>query len=113
MKLTITKSEGAIIQKLIADRKSDIHNIGGDSKQAERLSKLNKKIARQIKKQYKSPYVITSAVLITYDGKKIPLENIESEIMTRPIQLTKERILDAFSTMKDKPVNVELKIKHI
>ena len=37
MKLTITKSEGAIIQKLIADRKSDIHNIGGDSKQAERL----------------------------------------------------------------------------
>lgn len=115
MKLTVTKSEGAIIQKLIADRKSDIHNIGGDSKQAERLSKLNKKIARQIKKQYKdmSPYVITSAVLITYDGKKIPLENIESEIMTRPIQLTKERILDAFSMMKDKPVDVELKIKHI
>nr|DAK73743.1 MAG TPA: hypothetical protein [Caudoviricetes sp.] len=27
MKLTITKSEGAIIQKLIADRKSDIHNL--------------------------------------------------------------------------------------
>lgn len=114
MKLTVTKSEGATIQKLIEDRKSDIHNIGGDSKQAERLSKLNKKIARQIKKQYKtSPYVITSAVLITYDGKKIPLENIESEIMTRPIQLTKERILDAFSMMKDKPVDVELKIKHI
>lgn len=57
MKLTITKSEGATIQKLIEDRKSDIHNIGGDSKQAERLSKLsklNKKIARQIKKQYKT-----------------------------------------------------------
>lgn len=59
------------------------------------------------------PYVITSAVLITYDGKKIPLENIESEIMTRPIQLTKERILDAFSMMKDKPVDVELKIKYM
>ena len=43
------------------------------------------------------PYVITSAVLITYDGKKIPLERIRSEIITRPIQLTKERILDAFS----------------
>lgn len=54
MKLTITKSEGAIIQKLIQDRKSDIHNIGGDSKQAERLSKLSKKIATQIKKQYKT-----------------------------------------------------------
>ena len=54
MKLTVTKSEGATIQKLIADRKSDIHNIGGDSKQAELLSKLNKRIARQIKKQYKT-----------------------------------------------------------
>jgi hypothetical protein len=53
MKLTITKSEGVIIQKLIQDRKSDIHNIGGDSKQAERLSKLSKKIATQIKKQYR------------------------------------------------------------
>lgn len=54
MKLTITKSEGVIIQKLIQDRKSDIHNIGDDSKQAERLSKLSKKIATQIKKQYKT-----------------------------------------------------------
>ena len=65
MKLTVTKSEGATIQKLIEDRKSDIqkliedrksdiHNIGGDSKQAERLSKLSKKIATQIKKQYKT-----------------------------------------------------------
>lgn len=60
-----------------------------------------------------SPYVITSAVLITYDGKKIPLENIKSEIMTRPIQSTKERILDAFSMMKDKPVDVELKVRYI
>lgn len=33
--------------------------------------------------------------------------------MTRPIQLTKERILDAFSMMKDKPVDVELKVKYI
>lgn len=54
MKLTITKSDFVIIQKLIIDRKSDIHNIGGDSKQAERLSKLNKKITRQAKKYYKS-----------------------------------------------------------
>lgn len=59
------------------------------------------------------PYVITSAVLVTYDGKKIPLERIRSEIITRPIKLTKERILDAFSMMKDKPVDVELKIKYI
>ena len=54
MKLTITKSEGVIIQKPIQDRKSDIHNTGGDSKQAERPSKPSKKIATQIKKQYKT-----------------------------------------------------------
>lgn len=54
MKLTITKSEGAILMKLLKDRKTYILNAGGDSKQAERLSKLNKKIARQIKKQYKT-----------------------------------------------------------
>lgn len=54
MKLTITKSELAIIYKLVIDRKHDIHNIGGDDKQYEALSKLNKKIARQAKKYYKS-----------------------------------------------------------
>lgn len=54
MKLTITKSELAIIHKLVIDRKHDIHNIGGDSKQREVLSKLNKKIARQVKKSYKT-----------------------------------------------------------
>lgn len=54
MKLTITKSELAIIQKLVIDRKHDIHNIGGDDKQYEALSKLNKKIARQVNKSYKT-----------------------------------------------------------
>lgn len=54
MKLTITKSELAIIHKLVIDRKHDIHNIGGDDKQYEALSKLNKKIARQAKKSYKT-----------------------------------------------------------
>lgn len=54
MKLTITKSDCVIIQKLIIDRKHNIHNIGGDDKQYEALSKLNKKIARQAKKYYKS-----------------------------------------------------------
>lgn len=54
MRLTLTKTELAIIQKLIIDRKSDVHNAGGDSKQYEMLSKLNKKIARQAKKFYKT-----------------------------------------------------------
>lgn len=58
-----------------------------------------------------SPYVITSAVLITYDGKKIPLENIESEIMTRPIQLTKERILNVGYCISNEELINEIKLK--
>lgn len=54
MKLTVTKSDLAIIQKLVKDRKTDIHNAGGDSKQCEVLNKLSKKITRQAKKYYKS-----------------------------------------------------------
>lgn len=53
MRLTLTKTEIAIIQKFVIDRKRDIRNAGGDSKQYEMLSKLNKKIARQAKKFYK------------------------------------------------------------
>lgn len=54
MKLTITKSDLTILLKLVIDRKSDIRNAGGDDKQYEALSKLNKKIARQAKKSYKT-----------------------------------------------------------
>lgn len=59
------------------------------------------------------PYIIISMALITYSGKKIPLTVIESHILTKPLKAIKDKLLDAFSTMKDKPVNVELKIKHI
>lgn len=52
-------------------------------------------------------------VLITYSGKKLPLTVIESYILTKPLKAIKEKLLDAFSTMKDKPVNVELKIKYV
>nr|DAZ10011.1 MAG TPA: hypothetical protein [Caudoviricetes sp.] len=57
------------------------------------------------------PYVITELRLITYDGKEIPVELIEREILTEPPRLVKERILDAFKTMKDTPVEVKMKIK--
>lgn len=59
MRLTLTKTEIAIVQKLVIDRKRDIHNAGGDSKQYEMLSKLNKKIARQAKKFYQIETKIT------------------------------------------------------
>ena len=51
--------------------------------------------------------------LITYSGRKIPLAIVESHILTKPLKAIKEKLLDAFSTMIDKPVNIELKIKHI
>lgn len=54
MKLTMPKSDSAILMKLVKDRKTDILNAGGDSKQCEVLSKLSKKIARQTKKYYKT-----------------------------------------------------------
>jgi hypothetical protein len=59
------------------------------------------------------PYVITSMALITHSGKKLPLTVIESHIPTKPLEVIKDKLLDAFSTMKDKPVNVELKIKYV
>ena len=59
------------------------------------------------------PYIIISMSLITYSDRGIPLEIVESHILTKPLKTIKEKLLDAFSTMKDKPVNVELKIKHI
>lgn len=51
--------------------------------------------------------------LITYSGRKISLEIIESHILTKPLETIKDKLLDAFSTMKDKPVSVELKIKYV
>lgn len=45
--------------------------------------------------------------------KKLPLTVIESHILTKPLETIKDKLLDAFSTMKDKPVSVELKIKYI
>lgn len=59
------------------------------------------------------PYIITYMSLITYSGRKIPLEIVESQILTKPLKIIKEKLLNAFSTMKDKPVNVELKVRYI
>lgn len=59
------------------------------------------------------PYIITSMSLITYSGRKIPLEIVESHILTKPLEVIKDKLLDTFSTMKDKPVSVELKIKYV
>lgn len=61
----------------------------------------------------KRPYIINSMELITYSGKHLPLEIIETKILDAPINVLKERILDSFSMMKDRPVDVKLGIKYI
>lgn len=64
-------------------------------------------------KTSKSPYIIEGVTLITYSGKKLPLTIVEKNIIDLPIRLTKNKILDAFASMKDKPVDVKLKVKYI
>ena len=64
-------------------------------------------------KMSKYPYVIQEITLITYSGRKLHLTIVEKEIIDIPIRLTKKKILDAFASMKDKPVDVKLKVKYI
>lgn len=59
------------------------------------------------------PYIIQSATLITYNGRKVPLEIIDSDIVSKPVKIVKEQILDAFSAMVDRPVKVLLRIRYI
>lgn len=61
----------------------------------------------------RQPYVIEKVTLITYNGTRLPLEIIDHEIITKPVKIVKEQILDAFSTMVDKPVKVLLHVRYI
>ena len=51
--------------------------------------------------------------MITYSGCKLPLAVIENKIIDIPLRILKEKILDAFSSMKDNPVDVKLEIKYV
>jgi len=64
-------------------------------------------------KTSKSPYIIQEIILITYSGRKLPLTIVDKRIIDIPIGLTKDKILNAFSSMKDKPIDVKLKVKYI
>lgn len=59
------------------------------------------------------PYIIQSATLVTCDGKEMPLEIIDHNIISKPIKVVKEQILDAFSSMVNKPVKVLLEVRYI
>ena len=38
------------------------------------------------------PYIIQSATLITYNGRKVPLEIIDHDIISKPVKIVKEQI---------------------
>lgn len=61
----------------------------------------------------RKPYIVQSATLVTYGGRKLPLEIIDQDIVSKPVKVVKEQILDAFSSMVDKPVKVLLKVRYI
>lgn len=61
----------------------------------------------------KRPYIIQKLSLVTYDGRIIPLKIFEPEIIDKPIRLVKEKVLNAFATMVDKPVDVKMKVRYI
>lgn len=58
------------------------------------------------------PYRITQATLVTYSGKRHPI-HVKSEVLTKPIRIIKEKLLDAFCQMcrnnSDPFVRIELK----
>lgn len=49
-------------------------------------------------------------ILCTQSGKLLPLEVVEDKILTEPIDLVKEKVIEAFDTMLDKPVDVHFDI---
>ena len=61
-----------------------------------------------------NPYMITSATLTTYSGKKVTID-IESEILRKPVRIVKEQILDALckecKNSNDPFVGIEAKTK--
>lgn len=61
----------------------------------------------------KQPYKIVNITLITYSGRRIPVNYMSNEEVRISKKLLEENILDAFSTMDDIPVKVNLKVKNI
>lgn len=66
-----------------------------------------------MKMNKKRPYVIQSITQLTYNGSKIPVSVVEERIIDIPIRIIKEKVLDAFSSMEDNPVDVILKVKYV
>ena len=62
-----------------------------------------------------NPYLITSATLTTYSGKKVSVEIVDSQIFSKPVRVVKEQILDGFckacKSSNDPFVGIEVKTK--
>lgn len=56
-------------------------------------------------------YKIEKIILITYSGRRIPVSYRSNKEVKISKKILKEEILDAFSTMDDIPVKVDLKVK--
>ncbi len=60
-----------------------------------------------------NPYIVNSLELITRSGNHLTLEILEMKVLRLPVQELKEKILRAFSTMKDTPVDVTIGVRYI
>ena len=60
------------------------------------------------------PYRITEATLVTYSGKRKSLE-VQSEVLTKPVRIMKERMLDAFcnATRNSSDPFVKIEVKTV
>lgn len=59
------------------------------------------------------PYIIKALTLTTYSGRQLPVEVVEKKILYIPLTRVKEKVLNAFSSMKDKPVDVRFEVKYV
>lgn len=57
------------------------------------------------------PYIITGALAVTYGGRKLPLEVIGSEPITKPLRILEDEVCKKFATMDDPVVRVHFKTK--
>lgn len=68
-----------------------------------------------INKKKSRPYKVIGATLKFYNGETIDIEIESKEVVTYPIKITEELLLDSFSKcgMYNPPVGLKAKIKYV
>lgn len=59
------------------------------------------------------PYLIQGMTLVLQSGRRVPMEIVETKVIRKPLKMIKEQVLDTFSKMKDRPVDVDFRIKSL